>query len=151
MGRLVFVPAPDADAREAVFHLHLESRDLVSEDLNYSELAARTENYSADAIRQIVEAAAEVEEQGVGVDPGLAAEIELDPVAGSEVDELGKTGEARQVDEVLPRKLGRQRCRRELIHVDCTVGRSDDADAIQARSSRQGFYATTLLDSVTRP
>jgi hypothetical protein len=98
---------------------------------------------------EIGEAAPEVEEQGVGVDPRFAAKVELDPVARSQVDELRKTREARQIDQVLSREIRRQRGRRQLVHVHGSIRGADDADSIQTQCLPAGFYDTTRRDSVT--
>jgi len=66
-------------------------------------------------VGEIGETAAKVEEQGIGVDPRLPAEVELDPVAGPEVDELGETRKTGELDQVLAWKVGRQSGRRELV------------------------------------
>jgi hypothetical protein len=60
------------------------------------------------AVGEVSEAASEVEEQGIGVDTRLTAEVKLDPVAGTEVDKLRETGETGELDQVLARELGRQ-------------------------------------------
>jgi hypothetical protein len=84
------------------------------------------------AVGEVGEAAPEVEEQGIGVDARFTAEVKLDPVAGAEVDKLRKTGETGKLDQIFARKLGRQRCCSQLVHVHCTVRGADDADVIQA-------------------
>jgi SpoVK/Ycf46/Vps4 family AAA+-type ATPase len=60
LGRLVFVPPPDAAARADIFKIYLERKPFRDESLNLVELGRLTENYSADAIRQIVENAASI-------------------------------------------------------------------------------------------
>ena len=73
------------------------------------------------AVGEVGEAAPEVEEQWIGVDACLTAEVELDPIAGAEVDKLRETGEAGELNQLFTRKFGRHRCCRQLIHVHCTV------------------------------
>ncbi len=73
------------------------------------------------AVGEVGQAATEVEEQGIGVDARLSAEVELDPVAGAEVHELRETGKPRKLDQVFARELGRQRCCRQLVHVHGSV------------------------------
>jgi len=94
------------------------------------------------AVGEVGEAAPEVEEQGIGVDARFTAEVELDPVAGAEVDKLRKTSEPGKLDEVFAGKLGRQRCSRQLVHVHGAVRGAYDADVIQAL----GLPAESLRD-----
>ena len=98
---------------------------------------------------EIGKAAAKVEEQGVGVDACVTAEIELDPVAGSEVDKLGETRQARELDQILARKIGRKSGGRELFDRNGAVRGADDADTIQTQCLPAGFYDTTWRNSVT--
>ncbi len=88
-------------------------------------------------VGEIGETAPEVKQEGVGVDPGFTAKVELDPVAGAEVDQLGESSEARELDQVLARKIDRQRRGGELIHVDASIRGADDTDTVQKSSSRQ--------------
>lgn len=53
----VEIPAPDQEAREAMFELHLQDRPL-SADIDIQELAKLTDNYSASDIAYIVNDAA---------------------------------------------------------------------------------------------
>jgi hypothetical protein len=69
------------------------------------------------AVCEIGKTPAKVEEERVCVDPGLAAKIKLDPVAGSEVDELRETRQAGELDQVFPREFRRQSRGRELVDV----------------------------------
>ena len=101
------------------------------------------------AVGEIRETAAEVEEQGVGVNTRFATEIELDPVAGPEVYELGKTGETGKLDQILSREVARQSGRRELVDMNGAIRGANDADTIQTQCLRAGFYDTTTRDSVT--
>jgi hypothetical protein len=66
-------------------------------------------------VGQIREAPAEMKEQWIGVDARFPTEIEFHPVTGTEVDELRKTRESREIDQVLPWKISRQRGGGELI------------------------------------
>jgi ATP-dependent 26S proteasome regulatory subunit len=60
LGRLVFVPPPDARSRSEIFRIYLERKPFREDAIDYRALGATTENYSADAIRQIVENAAAI-------------------------------------------------------------------------------------------
>lgn len=53
----VEIPAPDAQTREAIFRIHLKGRP-VSDDIDYAELAAMTDNYASADIAFIVNEAA---------------------------------------------------------------------------------------------
>ena len=53
----VEIPAPDVKTRALIFKIHLKNRPL-SEDIDYDELAVRTENYAASDIAFIVNDAA---------------------------------------------------------------------------------------------
>jgi hypothetical protein len=101
------------------------------------------------SVGEIGEAAAKVEKQWVGVDPRLPAEVELDPVAGPEVDELGETRKTGELDQVLSWKVGRQSGRRELVDMHGAIRGADDADTIQTQCLPAGFYDTTRRNSVT--
>ena len=101
------------------------------------------------AVGQIGEIAAKVEEQGVGMDSRFSAKVELDAVAGPEVDELGETCKPSELDQVFARKVGRQGGRRELVDMNGTIRGADDADTIQIQCLPAGFYDTTWRNSVT--
>ncbi len=60
LGRLVFVPPPGPTERAEIFKIYLNARPFVSEDIDWSWLAQNSVNYSADAIRQVVENAATI-------------------------------------------------------------------------------------------
>jgi AAA+ superfamily predicted ATPase len=88
LGRLVFVPPPDAAARTAIFRIYLERRPFLDADIDAAALGRATENYSADAIRQIVENAASIpwrqaietgEERAIGQADLLRAIAETPP------------------------------------------------------------------------
>jgi SpoVK/Ycf46/Vps4 family AAA+-type ATPase len=55
--RLIFVMPPDVNARKEIFALKLRGRPI--EDIDYMELARRTELYSGADIENVVELAAE--------------------------------------------------------------------------------------------
>lgn len=55
--RLIFVPPPDREAREAIFKLKLKDKPL--ENMDYSILANKTELYSGADIENVVEMAVE--------------------------------------------------------------------------------------------
>lgn len=52
----IYVPAPDAQARKAIFDYELRDRPL-ADDIDYEELALRSENYIASDISAVVNAA----------------------------------------------------------------------------------------------
>jgi transitional endoplasmic reticulum ATPase len=60
LGRLVFVPPPDEAARKEIFALYISKKPLIEPELDLDELARQTAQYSADAIREVVEAAASI-------------------------------------------------------------------------------------------
>jgi len=60
LGKLVFVPPPDAQARADVLRIYLGQKPLVAEDIDMQALAVSLEHYSPDAIRQMVENAAAI-------------------------------------------------------------------------------------------
>lgn len=57
--KMIFIPPPDQKAREEIFKLHTKNRHI-SDNVNFSELAERTEGYSAADISQICEEAADI-------------------------------------------------------------------------------------------
>ncbi len=57
LGKLVYVPPPDAQARAQIFSLYLARKRFVSDDIDVVDLARRTDQYSPDAIRGVVEEA----------------------------------------------------------------------------------------------
>ena len=86
----------------------------------------------AGAAGEVGQTAAEVEEQGVGVNAVLASEIELHTVAGPEVDQLGESRKVGELHQVLRREVAWQSRRRELINVYGTVTGADDTDSIHS-------------------
>jgi SpoVK/Ycf46/Vps4 family AAA+-type ATPase len=60
LGRLVFVPPPDAAARADIFRIYLARKPFLDAHIDPVALGEATTNYSADAIRQIVENAASI-------------------------------------------------------------------------------------------
>lgn len=60
LGRMVFVPPPGAKEREEVLRIYLDQKPFVAEDIDLAAIAARTERYSADALRHLVENAASI-------------------------------------------------------------------------------------------
>jgi SpoVK/Ycf46/Vps4 family AAA+-type ATPase len=60
LGRLIFVPPPSEKGREEILRIYLGRKPFITDDIDYSELARRTEQYSADSLRQIVENAASI-------------------------------------------------------------------------------------------
>jgi transitional endoplasmic reticulum ATPase len=60
LGRLVFVPPPDAAGREEVLRIYLKHKPLVDEAIDLAAVASALEHYSPDAIRQVVENAAAI-------------------------------------------------------------------------------------------
>lgn len=60
LGRLVFVPPPGEREREEILRLYLAKRPLAAEGIDTQRVAALTEHYSADALRQLVENAATI-------------------------------------------------------------------------------------------
>jgi hypothetical protein len=101
------------------------------------------------AVGQVGEAAAEVKEERVGVDPGLSAKIELDTVTRPEVDQLRKTGQPGEFDQVFTREIRRQGGRRELVDVYGSIRGAYDADPVQISGLQAGFYDTIRRHSVT--
>ncbi len=85
----------------------------------------------APTVREIGQGPSEVKQQRVGMDASVAAEVELDAVAGAEIDELGKAREARQLDEVFTRKITGKRGRCQCLDGDGPIGCSDNTDPIQ--------------------
>ena len=60
LGRLVFVPPPEAPGRADIFKIYLGKKPLVAEDIDYKVLGEQSRHYSPDSIRQIVENAASI-------------------------------------------------------------------------------------------
>jgi len=60
LGRLVFVPPPEAPGRADIFKIYLGQKPLVAEDIDFAELGRKSNHYSPDSIRQIVENAATI-------------------------------------------------------------------------------------------
>jgi transitional endoplasmic reticulum ATPase len=60
LGRMVFVPPPGLKEREEILRIYLAKRPFVAEEIDLAAIAARTERYSADALRQLVENAASI-------------------------------------------------------------------------------------------
>ncbi|MBN2081336.1 AAA family ATPase [bacterium] len=60
LGRLVFVPPPDAGARAEILKLYLEKKPFIEDGIDYAAFGAKLEHYSPDAIRQVVENAAAI-------------------------------------------------------------------------------------------
>lgn len=60
LGRLVFVPPPDAAGRAEVLRIYLQHKPLVEGGIDLAALAESMETYSPDAIRQVVENAAAI-------------------------------------------------------------------------------------------
>ena len=87
------------------------------------------------AVGEVGEGTAEVEEQRVGVDPGFAAEVELDAVAGAEIDQLREPRQTGEIDELLVLEISGQRRGGELVDVGGAVAGTDDSDTIQTRRS----------------
>nr|MDQ3023348.1 AAA family ATPase [bacterium] len=60
LGRMVFVPPPAATEREQILRIYISKKPFVDDGLDLAAIAARTERYSADALRQLVENAASI-------------------------------------------------------------------------------------------
>jgi SpoVK/Ycf46/Vps4 family AAA+-type ATPase len=60
LGRLVFVPPPDQAARSEIFRIYLERKPYRESEIDVVALARLTDDYSADALRQVVENAAAI-------------------------------------------------------------------------------------------
>lgn len=82
LGRLIFVPPPVEKEREEILRLYLAKRPLAAQEIDVSKIAALTEHYSADALRQLVENAATIpwraaietgEERAIGSEDLLSA------------------------------------------------------------------------------
>ena len=56
--RIIFVPPPDESSREAILRLKMKNKP--SEDIDYSQLAKKTENYSGADIDAIIDIAIEI-------------------------------------------------------------------------------------------
>ncbi|MCB1187507.1 AAA family ATPase [bacterium] len=80
LGNLLFIPPPDLTSREEIFRLYLGKKPFVSDDIDAAELARRTEKYSADSIRQLVENAAAIpwREAINGAEPRPLSMIDLE-------------------------------------------------------------------------
>ncbi len=100
---------------------------------------------SCRASGEVGEAAAQVKEQRVGMQPRQAAKVDLDPVAGREIDHLRKSGKAGQLDELLLRERLRQIRLGELLDGGCAVAGADNADAVHT-TLRQGMIAYLVWD-----
>ena len=57
--RLIYVDAPDHEARKAMFELYLKKRPIEI-DINYSELADLTENIVSSDIKEIIDRASKL-------------------------------------------------------------------------------------------
>ncbi len=55
--RIIFIPPPDAEARESIFKLKLKDKPI--ENIDYKALASKTENYSGADIEALIDIAIE--------------------------------------------------------------------------------------------
>ena len=64
--RIIFIPPPDAEARESIFRLKLKNKPVEAPD--YKTLASKTENYSGADIEAIIDIAVEEKLEAAFVD-----------------------------------------------------------------------------------
>ena len=57
LDQMIYIPVPDAEAREGIFKIHMDERPIAGE-INYKRLAELTQNYVASDIAYIVNDAA---------------------------------------------------------------------------------------------
>lgn len=75
LDQIVYIPVPDADAREGIFKIHMSERPI-SGEIDYSRLALMTENYVASDIAYIVnDAATRAFEDDVEITQTLLEEV----------------------------------------------------------------------------
>ncbi len=60
LGKMVFVPPPEADARGAIIKIYLDKKPFVEAGIDMNAIGKAADKYSADAIRHIVESAASI-------------------------------------------------------------------------------------------
>ncbi|MCH7472558.1 ATP-binding protein, partial [bacterium] len=82
LGKLVFVPPPGIKERSEVFKIYLGQKPFVEEGIDFGSLAEKTEHYSADAIRQVVENAAAIPWR-IAIETGEARAISADDLAAA--------------------------------------------------------------------
>lgn len=80
MDKIINIPPPDLELREAMFRIHLASRPAAS-DIDFAQLASRTDKYvSADIFKLVVEAARKAERSDTAITQGFLLEaIEENP------------------------------------------------------------------------
>jgi transitional endoplasmic reticulum ATPase len=63
LGKMIFIPPPDDDARKSIFEIHLKkvsSKGMLSEDVEFEQLSLKTNGFSGADIEQVCKEAVDV-------------------------------------------------------------------------------------------
>ena len=63
LGKMIFIPPPDFEARKKIFDIHLKkviSKSMLAEDVNFDELSRRTEGFSGADIEYLCKDAVDI-------------------------------------------------------------------------------------------
>ena len=63
LGKMIFIPPPDLEARKAIFKIHLKnvcSKGMLAEDIDFEQLSLKTNGFSGADIEQICKEAVDV-------------------------------------------------------------------------------------------